>query len=548
MHFQRVAKTSQTDHQKNTQNQSRSKEPNQESLNPILQLQRTIGNRAVGRLLQAKLAIGQPNDKYEQEADRVAEEVMRMPVADPVGNSRAKTGVTVSHPPRISRIQRVCPECEKEMRRQPADEEEEPVQTKSNSSVVSNIQRLKEREKEEEEPIRGKSDSPDIPRIQRLKEREKDENLKTNDVAFGERQYSPDTTEGKKLLAHELTHVMQQFQGGSNNSRTMQTRMNDQFSGNILRHEKKVPIIQRQVEESPGNAINVIYSVPLGKTDIQASPGERMIFGVEASDRDRRRPVTGGAWTPYQGVGPYEMKFAVAGDAEFNSAGSGVTDVVRHSLSSGNVNLIIKNSWTGASRITVTATIKDKIPNSAAPNTGSAKDPDVTITWTIKKRTNPCPTGLRRVGGPGAVWTAAPAVYAYQATPDRPPAGRPDYEKQTVLESFGTVTALGFTMSDLNDAWKSANPTLNTPNKVAAFLWDAGGNGTFVFDNHDRIYDQHAGFGTLSPFKASAFTDADGVGYRLPQTYTCGGTNIGNATIDRRYTTANGIEIKKTGP
>ena len=29
--------------------------------------------------VQPKLTIGQPNDKYEQEADRVADEVMRMP-------------------------------------------------------------------------------------------------------------------------------------------------------------------------------------------------------------------------------------------------------------------------------------------------------------------------------------------------------------------------------------------------------------------------------------------------------------------------------------
>lgn len=28
--------------------------------------------------VQAKLTVGQPNDKYEQEADRVAEQVMRM--------------------------------------------------------------------------------------------------------------------------------------------------------------------------------------------------------------------------------------------------------------------------------------------------------------------------------------------------------------------------------------------------------------------------------------------------------------------------------------
>jgi len=50
----------------------------------ILFLQRTIGNQAVQRLmksgtLQAKLRIGQPGDVYEQEADRVADAVMRMP-------------------------------------------------------------------------------------------------------------------------------------------------------------------------------------------------------------------------------------------------------------------------------------------------------------------------------------------------------------------------------------------------------------------------------------------------------------------------------------
>jgi len=42
-------------------------------------LQRTIGNQAVGRLIQTKLKISQPNDKYEEEADHVAEKVMRMP-------------------------------------------------------------------------------------------------------------------------------------------------------------------------------------------------------------------------------------------------------------------------------------------------------------------------------------------------------------------------------------------------------------------------------------------------------------------------------------
>jgi hypothetical protein len=50
----------------------------------IALLQRSIGNQAVAHLyrsglLQAKLKIGEPNDIYEQEADRVAERIMRMP-------------------------------------------------------------------------------------------------------------------------------------------------------------------------------------------------------------------------------------------------------------------------------------------------------------------------------------------------------------------------------------------------------------------------------------------------------------------------------------
>ncbi len=45
--------------------------------------QRTIGNQAVQNLfksgiIQAKLKIGQPNDTYEQEADRMADQVLRV--------------------------------------------------------------------------------------------------------------------------------------------------------------------------------------------------------------------------------------------------------------------------------------------------------------------------------------------------------------------------------------------------------------------------------------------------------------------------------------
>jgi hypothetical protein len=58
--------------------------PRNHSEPPLLRLQRSLGNQAVLRLLnvggiQPKLRISDPNDESEQEADRVADEVMRMP-------------------------------------------------------------------------------------------------------------------------------------------------------------------------------------------------------------------------------------------------------------------------------------------------------------------------------------------------------------------------------------------------------------------------------------------------------------------------------------
>jgi hypothetical protein len=57
------------------------------SLRPaeLMAMQRMLGNRAAGAMLgrapmQAKLIVNAPGDRYEREADRVADAVMRMPV------------------------------------------------------------------------------------------------------------------------------------------------------------------------------------------------------------------------------------------------------------------------------------------------------------------------------------------------------------------------------------------------------------------------------------------------------------------------------------
>jgi peptidoglycan hydrolase-like protein with peptidoglycan-binding domain len=101
-----------------------------------------LPGHSFGRMsVQAKFEIGQPGDKYEQEADRVAEQVMRMP--EP-------------------KIQRICPECEEELQRQPMEEEENKkeeatLQTKPLAGPITPlIQRqtepMKEEDKKKEEP------------------------------------------------------------------------------------------------------------------------------------------------------------------------------------------------------------------------------------------------------------------------------------------------------------------------------------------------------------------------------------------------------------
>src|SRR5215813_7609009 len=86
---------------------------------------RALGNQALqqlvrSRFLQAKLTVSRPDDVYEQKADRAADEVMRIP--EPTHDRAPLDGSGA--PPRI---QRLCAECEEEMHRKTAVEDEEPL-------------------------------------------------------------------------------------------------------------------------------------------------------------------------------------------------------------------------------------------------------------------------------------------------------------------------------------------------------------------------------------------------------------------------------------
>jgi hypothetical protein len=299
----------------------------------ILFLQRTIGNQAVGRLLksgalQAKLRIGQPGDKYEQEADRVAEQVMRM--SESSVNRKSKS-------PHTSPIHGTCTDCKDELQRQVEEEEdtEEIVQTKMISEpIVPEIQREAEEEtpRQQEQGQEGELPNPEEISLEHENEEgssgqeEEEEILQTKgisdqkseitndlesniytlrsagkplpesslslfesrfgkdfshvrvhtdtrasesaralnaraftvgqDVIFGSGQYSPGTGEGRKLLAHELTHVVQQRQGKPNSISFSILQKNSKES--VSTEKKNVsPPIYWGIDRSKGKAVAI---------------------------------------------------------------------------------------------------------------------------------------------------------------------------------------------------------------------------------------------------------------------------------------------------
>lgn len=144
------------------------------------------------------------------------------------------------------------------------------------------------------------------------------------------------------------------------------------------------------------------------------------------------------------------------------------------------------------------------------------------------------------------LWAAPGRLYVYQMMPDDP--NTSEYTGQTVQESFGSVTAVNFDYSSLDDIWKlnngftaDANGVLQPPsnldniNKVAAFLFDSGKNGSFRIDDRDQIQDEHSGATPgVYAFKISSYK-GDGFGYSIVQNYTCNNAIVGTCTITRRF-------------
>lgn len=227
-----------------------------------LHSKQNLNNKTASFILQARFTVGAPNDHYEQEADRVADEVMRIPDAKILRRSeleeeeeQVQTKSIVNH---ITPLVQRQPEFEEEeevaapkredesslqepkqsapslesVPTQDADElgEEETLQTKSlintptpvSASFQGRIQSLKGKgqalpgsERTFFEPRFG-SDFSDVRVHTDHHAAQSAQSIHAHaftigrDVVFNNGQFAPQTDYGRRLLAHELTHVVQQ--------------------------------------------------------------------------------------------------------------------------------------------------------------------------------------------------------------------------------------------------------------------------------------------------------------------------------------------------
>ena len=219
MQNQRVTDTKPTIAAGQRQLSSHPRSPAAGSTHPILQLQKTVGNRALEHLLrsrpiQAKLAISQPGDIFEQEADRIADHVMRMP--DPT-------------------IQRTCSACESSGSTCSACKSEKAAlvqrKTEQGSNGSGPVPDDFVRDLGPGEPLatatrvfferRFGRDFRDV-RVHagsRAADMAREVHASAftagPNIVFGSDQYRPESRDGQRLLAHELTHVVQQRSGSA---------------------------------------------------------------------------------------------------------------------------------------------------------------------------------------------------------------------------------------------------------------------------------------------------------------------------------------------
>lgn len=153
--------------------------------------------------VQAKLTVNAPHDAYEQEAEQVAESVMQRP-DDALGGATESQNLVTP----IQRIQRAGPPNSQGAAVPPGTEQQI-------ERMKGRGEPLPDRERAFFEPRMGAEFShvrlhTDATAVQTSRELGARAFTVGSDIAFNAGEYQPGTSAGRRLMAHELSHVVQQ--------------------------------------------------------------------------------------------------------------------------------------------------------------------------------------------------------------------------------------------------------------------------------------------------------------------------------------------------
>jgi hypothetical protein len=165
--------------------------------------------RLLGKPLQTKLRVNEPGDAYEQEADRMADQVMEAPVHSSVSGA----------PPSI---QRLATQTAGQMEAVPASVDQA-LANPGRPLEPALRNDMEQRFGHDFSKVRVHADQAAEGSAEDI-----DASAYTvgRDIMFGTGEFRPATPDGRRLIAHELTHVVQQGGTGSysNNEHTIQRK------------------------------------------------------------------------------------------------------------------------------------------------------------------------------------------------------------------------------------------------------------------------------------------------------------------------------------
>jgi outer membrane protein OmpA-like peptidoglycan-associated protein len=302
-----------------------------------------MGHLLNSRMIQPKLTVGPADDEYEREAERVADSVMRMPDVTVTARSRIQrmcsdceeelhhkdptvaqlkpSASQISRSRGPNEIQRSCSACEKEVyspvngldekgnilvqvKTAPSQVQTSPLDSSALDSIPGGGQPLAEsartfferRMRHDFSNVRVHADARADASARSIDARAY---THSDHVVFRAGEYAPDTSRGQHLLAHELTHVIQQ---GASSS------IHSDPSGNLTTLDKSIA-----ARRCPGSIVQRACEVTKPPADLvcpeavtSAGTGTNISFGqdsfvLSAADRSTLAAIAA-AWHTGGGV------------------------------------------------------------------------------------------------------------------------------------------------------------------------------------------------------------------------------------------------------